>query len=199
MKKYYLIAIFTLIAHAVIAAETSREYKNNTEINNMEKKDNYKTAIFAGGCFWGVEHYMQKQAGVISVVSGYIGGHVENPTYEDVKTRESGHAEAVRITYNPEKTDYETLLRFFFEIHDPTQLDKQGVDVGPQYRSEIFYQTAEEKAITEKLIKILKERGYKVVTKVTPATKFYDAEDYHQDYFENHPSAHGCHFYTKRF
>lgn len=199
MKKYYLIAIFAVITQAVLAVERSIEHKTRTEMNNMEKKDNYKTAIFAGGCFWGVEHYMQKQPGVISVVSGYIGGHVENPSYEDVKKRTSGHAEAVRIMYDPEKTDYETLLRFFFEIHDPTQLDKQGVDVGPQYRSEIFYQTEEEKAITEKLITILKERGYKVVTKVTLATKFYEAEDYHQDYFENHPETQGCHFYTKRF
>ncbi len=159
----------------------------------------YKTAIFAGGCFWGVEHYMQKQPGVISVESGYIGGHVAYPTYEQVKSQTTGHAEAVRITYDPQKTDYETLLRFFFEIHDPTQADGQGIDIGSQYRSEIFYQTEEEKLITEKVIGILRERGYDVVTKVTPASPFYEAEDYHQDYFEHHEGEPDCHFYTKRF
>ena len=141
-----------------------------------------KKAYFAGGCFWGTEHLMQQQEGVESVVSGYMGGHKENPTYQEVKAHTTGHAETVEITYNPDIVDYETLLKLFMEIHDPTQLDRQGVDVGPQYRSEIFFSTQEEKACAEKIIGILKEKGYDVVTKVTPASKFWEAEDYHQDY-----------------
>ena len=156
-------------------------------------------AIFAGGCFWGVEDLMQKQDGVISVVSGYIGGETENPTYAEVCTGNTGHAEAVKITYNPSKVDYETLAKLFFEIHDPTQIDGQGPDIGPQYRSEIFYNTEEEKAIAENLIAQLKTKGYDVVTKLTPATEFFEAEDYHQDYYENNNKVPYCHFYQKKF
>ena len=141
----------------------------------MEKK-----AYFAGGCFWGVEHLMQQEEGVINVVSGYMGGHVDNPTYLQVKGHTTGHAETVEITYNSKVTSYETLLKFFMEIHDPTQLNRQGVDIGPQYRSEIFYLTPDEKECAEKVIGILKEKGYEVVTKVTPAGKFWVAEEYHQ-------------------
>ena len=119
----------------------------------MEKK-----AYFAGGCFWGTEHLMQQQEGVLDVVSGYMGGHIENPTYQQVKSRTTGHAETGEITYNPEAVDYETLLKLFMEIHDPTQLNRQGVDEGPQYRSEIFYSTPEEKECAEKIIGILKEK-----------------------------------------
>ena len=107
-------------------------------------------AYFAGGCFWGTEHLMQQQEGVETVVSGYMGGHKENPTYQEVKSHTTGHAETVEITYNPEVVSYETLLKLFMEIHDPTQLDRQGVDVGPQYRSEIFYQTPDEKNVQRK-------------------------------------------------
>ena len=156
-------------------------------------------AIFAGGCFWGVEDLMQKQDGVISVVSGYIGGETENPTYAEVCTGNTGHAEAVKITYDPSKVDYETLAKLFFEIHDPTQIDGQGPDIGPQYRSEIFYNTEEEKAIAENLIAQLKTKGYDVVTKLTPATEFFEAEDYHQDYYENNNKVPYCHFYQKKF
>ncbi len=158
-----------------------------------------KYAIFAGGCFWGVEHLMQKQLGVISVVSGYIGGSVENPTYEQVKSKTTGHAEAVRIEYNSELVDYETLAKLFFEIHDPTQLNGQGYDLGEQYRSEVFYCTEYERAIIEKLIEQLEAKGYDVVTKLTPATTFYVAEDYHQDYYEIKGTQPDCHVYTKRF
>lgn len=156
-------------------------------------------AIFAGGCFWGVEHLMQKQPGVISVVSGYIGGTVDNPTYEQVCTKKTGHAEAVKITYDPSKVSYETLAKLFFEIHDPTQANGQGPDLGPQYRSEVFYLTPEQKAVAEKLIGQLKAKGYDVVTKVTPATKFWPAETYHQDYYDRKGTEPYCHAYTKRF
>lgn len=156
-------------------------------------------AIFAGGCFWGVEHLIQKQPGVISVVSGYIGGTVDNPTYEQVCTKKTGHAEAVKITYDPSKVSYETLAKLFFEIHDPTQANGQGPDLGPQYRSEVFYLTPEQKAVAEKLIGQLKAKGYNVVTKVTPATKFWSAETYHQDYYDRKGTEPYCHAYTKRF
>jgi peptide methionine sulfoxide reductase msrA/msrB len=159
----------------------------------------YRTAIFAGGCFWGVEHLMQQTPGVISVVSGYIGGTRERPTYRDVCSHTTGHAEAVRITYDPAKTDYETLARLFFEIHDPTQLDGQGPDLGDQYRSEIFYDSPDQKAVAEKLIGLLKAKGLDVVTKVTPATTFWEAEEYHQDHYVREGTQPYCHRYVKRF
>jgi methionine-S-sulfoxide reductase len=160
----------------------------------MEKK-----AYFAGGCFWGVEHLMQQEEGVINVVSGYMGGHVDNPTYLQVKGHTTGHAETVGITYNSKVTSYETLLKLFMEIHDPTQLNRQGVDIGPQYRSEIFYLTQDEKECAEKVIGILKEKGYEVVTKVTPAGKFWVAEEYHQNYCQVHGIEPECHMRVKRF
>jgi peptide methionine sulfoxide reductase msrA/msrB len=159
----------------------------------------YGTAVFAGGCFWGVEYYLQKSPGVISVTSGYIGGHVKNPSYKEVSTGNTGHAEAVKIIYDPEKTSYETLLKLFMEIHDPTQVDGQGPDLGNQYRSGIFYLNNEQKLIADKNIKILKDKGLKVVTEVTPATEFYTAEKYHQDYYANNGKLPYCHAYTKRF
>lgn len=159
----------------------------------------YGTAIFAGGCFWGVEYFMQKEPGVISVTSGYIGGHVKNPSYKEVCTGRTGHAEAVKIFYDPDKTSYEKLLKLFLEIHDPTQIGGQGPDIGDQYRSEIFYLNDEQRKIAEKNIGILKSKGLKVVTAVTKASEFYDAENYHQDYYFNNGKLPYCHAYTKRF
>lgn len=158
-----------------------------------------ETAIFAGGCFWGVEYYMQKQPGVISVESGYIGGSKENPSYEEVKHHTTGHAEAVRVVFDNTKTNYETLARLFFEIHDPTQDDGQGPDIGEQYRSEVFYATPEQKEIAERLIGMLIDKGYRVVTQLTPATTFWTAEDYHQNYYRRKGTTPYCHGYTKRF
>ena len=159
----------------------------------------YGTAIFAGGCFWGVEYFMQKSPGVMTVTSGFIGGHVKNPSYKEVCTGRTGHAEAVKIIYDPQKTSYEKILRLFMEIHDPTQIGGQGPDLGEQYRSGIFYLNEEQKRITEKIIGILKEKGIKVVTEITRATEFYDAEDYHQDYYFRNGKVPYCHAYTKRF
>ncbi|WP_297626101.1 bifunctional methionine sulfoxide reductase B/A protein [uncultured Rikenella sp.] len=156
-------------------------------------------AIFAGGCFWGVEHLMQQQTGVISVESGYIGGTTDHPTYEQVCTQKTGHAEAVRVTYDPTKIDYETLAKRFFEIHDPTQQDGQGPDLGPQYRSEIFYLDSGQKAVAERLIRQLEAKGYRIATRVTPATVFWPAETYHQDYYRRKGTEPYCHAYTKRF
>ncbi len=159
----------------------------------------YGTAIFAGGCFWGVEYYMQKAPGVITVTSGYTGGHVRNPSYKEVCTGTTGHAEAVKIIYDPGKTSYDKLLRLFMEIHDPTQVGGQGPDIGDQYRSEIFYLNDDQKKIAENDISILKGKGLKVVTAVTKASEFYPAEDYHQDYYFKNGKLPYCHAYTKRF
>ena len=158
-----------------------------------------KKAYFAGGCFWGVEYYFEHKLGVISAVSGYMGGRKLNPTYEEVKTGRTGHLETVEVTYDPQMVSYEELARFFFEIHDPTQEDGQGPDIGDQYKSAIFYNDEEEKKIAEKLIKILKDKGYNVVTEVLPVSTFYPAEDYHQDYYERKGQKPYCHIYKKRF
>ncbi|MDP4277495.1 MAG: bifunctional methionine sulfoxide reductase B/A protein, partial [Bacteroidota bacterium] len=158
-----------------------------------------ETAIFAGGCFWGVEHLMKKAPGVLSVTCGYIGGTKDHPTYQDVCSHKTGHAEAVEIRFDPGKTTFEALAKLFFEIHDPEQQDGQGPDIGPQYRSEIFYTTPDQKQIAERLIDELKTKGYRVVTHVTPATTFWEAESYHQDYYEQKGTEPYCHVYTKRF
>jgi peptide methionine sulfoxide reductase msrA/msrB len=166
---------------------------------NIQTAKKTDTAIYAGGCFWGVEYYMQKADGVISTEVGYIGGHLKNPTYEDVCSHTTGYAEAVRVIFDPSKTNYETLTKLFFEIHDPTQVDRQGPDVGDQYRSEIFYETNQQKEITEKLINILKKKGLHVATKITQATTFWPAEKYHQHYYEKNGHTPYCHVFTKRF
>jgi len=158
-----------------------------------------EVAIFAGGCFWGVEHFFDKAPGVISATSGYTGGSTKNPTYEDVCTDKTGHAEAVRVVYDPAKTSYEALARLFFEIHDPTTVNRQGPDVGTQYRSAIFYMDDRQKKTAEKLIKQLRDKGYKVVTQVEKASTFYPAEEYHQDYLVKNPGRPDCHVYTPRF
>lgn len=158
-----------------------------------------ETAIFAGGCFWGVEYLMKQLPGIISVISGYIGGHTSNPTYKQVCTQFTGHAEAVEITFDPHKVSYETLAKRFFEIHDPEQLNRQGPDEGEQYRSEIFYTTPGQKEIALKLINILKGKGLQIATKVTPATTFWKAEEYHQNYYEKNQKQPYCHFYIKKF
>lgn len=156
-------------------------------------------AVFAGGCFWGVEYYMQKIEGVNAVVSGYTGGHSEAPTYEDVSYKNTGHYEAVEITYDPVRVNFETLAKTFFEIHDPTQKNGQGPDIGKQYRSAIFYQNKEQEAVSKKLIEQLRNKGYKVATKVLPTETFYKAEEYHQDYYLSRGKLPYCHGYVKRF
>jgi peptide methionine sulfoxide reductase msrA/msrB len=159
----------------------------------------YGTAIFAGGCFWGVEYFLQKEPGVISVTSGYTGGNVKNPTYKEVCTGNTGHAEAVKIVYDPLKTTYEKLLKLFLEIHDPTQVGGQGPDIGDQYRSEIFYLNEDQRKVAEKDLNILKSNGLKISTALTKASEFFPAEAYHQDYYFRNDKVPYCHGYTKRF
>lgn len=158
-----------------------------------------KRAYFAGGCFWGVEHLMKQLAGVQAVVSGYMGGHVDNPTYEQVCSGTTGHLETVEVLYDGEQTDFETLARLFFEIHDPTQEDGQGPDLGPQYASAIFVNDEEERGISEKLIALLENRGLPVVTRVLPGQRFWPAEAFHQDYYQRTGKSPYCHRYQKRF
>lgn len=159
----------------------------------------YGLAIFAGGCFWGVEYFLQKAPGVLSVTSGYTGGYVKNPTYKEVCTGNTGHAEAVKIVYDPDKTSYEKILKLFLEIHDPSQVGGQGPDIGDQYRSEIFYLNDDQKNITEKNLNVLRSKGFKIATALTKASEFYPAEGYHQDYYFNNGKVPYCHSYTKRF
>ncbi|MBU0715532.1 MAG: bifunctional methionine sulfoxide reductase B/A protein [Verrucomicrobia bacterium] len=156
-------------------------------------------AIFAGGCFWGVEYYFKRAKGVLSTQAGYMGGHTDNPTYKQVCSGMTGHTEAVRVTYDPAQTTYESMAKLFFEIHDPTQVNRQGPDIGTQYRSIVFYQGDQQKAAAEKLIGILKAKGYNVATQVVPADTFWPAEDYHQQYYEKNGKSPYCHVYKKRF
>ncbi|OGF65090.1 MAG: methionine sulfoxide reductase [Candidatus Fischerbacteria bacterium RBG_13_37_8] len=156
-------------------------------------------AYFAGGCFWGVEYFFQKEKGVIATNVGYMGGSWQNPTYEQVCKKNTGHAETVEVLYDPAATSFEKLARLFFEIHDPTQLNRQGPDVGDQYRSAIFYVNEEQKKIAEKLIALLEKKDYKVVTEVVEADSFWKAEDYHQSYYMKKEGKPYCHAYQKRF
>ena len=149
-----------------------------------------QVATLAGGCFWCLEAVYDQMKGVVSVESGYIGGHVERPTYEAVCGGRTGHAEAVRITFDSEIVTYRELVEVFFVIHDPTTLNRQGHDVGTQYRSAIFYHSPEQKQIAEDVIASLtKEQVYPnpVVTELVPATNWYEAEPYHQEYFAKNP------------
>jgi peptide methionine sulfoxide reductase msrA/msrB len=156
-------------------------------------------AIFASGCFWGTEYHFNKAPGVISTTVGYTGGHVDNPTYKQVCTDKTGHAEAVEVEYDPSKTTYEKLAKLFFETHDFTQLNRQGPDIGSQYRSVIFYANDQQKQIAERLIEQLERKGYDVKTSIEPTGKFWPAENYHQDYYENTGKTPYCHIYKKIF
>lgn len=157
------------------------------------------TAYFAGGCFWGVEYFLEQVTGVITVESGYMGGRTDNPNYWQVSSHRSGHAETVQVVFDPSETDYEELARLFFEIHDPTQVNRQGPDVGNQYRSEIFYRSVEQKEIAEKLVSLLENNGYTIATQITPAKTFWKAEDNHQDYYSKKGGTPYCHGYVNRF
>ena len=164
-----------------------------------EDMETTQTAVFAGGCFWGLEYHFNNAEGVLSTRVGYTGGHTENPTYGEVCRGNTGHAEAIEVTFDHALTSYETLARLFFEIHDPTQVNRQGPDIGEQYRSAIFYAGEEQKATAESLIETLQSKGYQVATQLEPAGEFWEAEDYHQDYYEKKGSQPYCHVLTKRF
>lgn len=152
-------------------------------------------ATVAGGCFWCIEAPFKELRGVESVTSGYCGGHVENPSYEAVCREETGHAEAVQIEYDPSELDYEDILAVFFTVHDPTTVDRQGPDIGSQYRSGVFYHDDEQKEAAEAFIEELEAGDIyddPIVTEVSPLETFYEAEGYHQDYFEKNPNSTYC-------
>ena len=154
-----------------------------------------ETATFAAGCFWGVEAYLKRIKGVAATTAGYSGGRVENPSYEDVCTGLTGHAESVKVEYDPQVVSYERLLYHFWKIHDPTQRDRQGNDVGRQYRSAIFTHSPEQQAAAEKARDELAQSGRyprPIATEVVPAGEFWPAEEYHQDYLDKHPGGY-CH------
>jgi peptide methionine sulfoxide reductase msrA/msrB len=166
---------------------------------SADESKTHETAYFAGGCFWGVEYFFQKTEGVISTRVGYMGGHKENPTYREVCDGNTGHIEALEVQFDPSLVSYEKLTKLFFEIHDPTQVNRQGPDIGDQYRSAIFYKNEDQKQIAEKLIKILSEKGFKVATELIKGGAFWEAEDYHQDYYLKKGGLPYCHSYQKRF
>jgi peptide-methionine (S)-S-oxide reductase len=157
--------------------------------------NNFETATLAAGCFWCVEAVFDDLKGVEDVVSGYSGGHKENPTYREVCSETTGHAEVVQIRFDPEVISYADILRVFFAVHDPTTLNRQGNDIGTSYRSAIFYHTPEQKRAAEEIIKEVTEAQIyddPIVTEIAEFTKFYPAEDYHQEYFANNPTQPYC-------
>ena len=166
----------------------------------VEKKDSSMSyAYFAGGCFWGVEYYLEKLDGVKEVHSGFMGGHVKNPSYYEVVAGSTGHLEAVEVVYDKSKISYEKIARTFFEIHDPTQVNGQGPDIGNQYLSGVFTSNESEINTIKKLIAILNENGFDVATKILPTNNFYKADDGHQNYYDKKGSRPYCHGYKKRF
>lgn len=162
-------------------------------MNKLEK------AYLASGCFWGTEYWLKKIKGVVSTSVGYSGGNTQNPTYEDICTGITNHAETTEVVYDPSLSTYEDILKKFFETHDPSQVDRQGPDVGTQYRSAIFYKTEEEKASALKVIGLLEDKGFEVVTELTKFEKYWIAENYHQDYYFKKGQTPYCHIYKKKF
>ncbi|MEO9482507.1 MAG: peptide-methionine (S)-S-oxide reductase MsrA [Ekhidna sp.] len=189
--------IVALIAGIFLFSCQTQGTENNAREENSESKptvveidyQNLDTATFAGGCFWCVEASFEQIQGVAEAVSGYSGGTKSTADYRLVSSGRTGHAEAVQVYFDPSIITYETLLEIFFTAHDPTQLDRQGPDVGPQYRSEIFYHSDEQKQLAEaKMKELAPEFSRPIVTKLSKLDVFYDAEDYHQDYEEKHPN-----------
>jgi len=186
------VALGLLLARAVSDnAQTQPTMENDA----TEKPENLALATFGGGCFWCTEAVFERLEGVNDVISGYAGGDVENPTYKEVTSGRTGHAEVVQISYDPETISYEELLKWHFRSHNPTTLNRQGADVGTQYRSIILYHDDAQKQVAEKVMQAAQEAyDGKVVTELVPLQKFYAAEDYHQDYYRNNPSAGYCQF-----
>ncbi len=156
-------------------------------------------AVFAGGCFWGVEYYLQREPGVIRTLVGYTGGKVEAPTYQQVCSHTTGHAEAVEVIFDPQRTSFETLTKLFLEIHDPTQVNRQGPDIGDQYRSAIFHADETQRQTAEKLLALLRARGLAVATRLEPTSRFWPAEANHRDYYLRNGKTPYCHMRVKRF
>ena len=190
---------FILILLGIATLLFASSFSKKDTIKTKEYPSNYKSAYFAGGCFWGVEYHFEKKKGVIDAISGYMGGHVENPDYYEVIRGKTGHLESVRIVYDPEVVSFEELTKLFFEIHDMEQTDGQGPDIGSQYLSAIFYNDEKEKKTSQNLIDILTQKGYKVATTLQEVSTFYTAEGYHQNYYARKGSLPYCHIYKKIF
>ncbi len=172
---------------------------NSLSLDFKKKYKNTQKAYFAGWCFWWLEYHFEKQPGVISTKVGYMWWNIPNPSYEQVCYQDTGHLEVLEIIFDTKKQSFEELAKHFFEIHDPTQIDWQWPDIGDQYHSVIFYINNKQKSISKKLIDILKNKWYNVVTKIKAATTFWEAEVYHQKYYSKINSLPYCHIYTKRF
>ncbi len=194
MKHFKSVVIFSIYVLIIIGTLTNFSSAQNikgslTQMNNLEK------ATFGSGCFWCSEAVFERVKGVTDVVSGYAGGDADNPTYDEVCSGSTGHAEVIQITYDPNVISYDELLKIFWETHDPTTLNRQGNDVGTQYRSIILYHNEEQKQLAEKYKEELDKSGAwdnPIVTEIKPLDKFYPAEDYHQDYYEKNPTQGYC-------
>lgn len=195
MNKVFIFALLGVFIFVVTSFSDSQNQHNKAN----PTYEGMKNAYFAGGCFWGVEYHFEKKAGVIDVISGYMGGHVENPDYYEVVKGKTGHLEAVRVVYDPNRISFEELTKLFFEIHDMEQTDGQGPDIGSQYLSAIFYNDKKEKETSENVIGILTDKGYKVATSLYEASEFYPAEGYHQNYYARTGKLPYCHTYKKIF
>ena len=170
------------------------------DLKKIDAKDNdLSYAYFAGVCFWGVEYYLQKLDGVKEVISGFMGGHLKDPSYYDVVLKDTGHLETVKVIYDKSKISYEKIAKTFFEIHDPTQTDGQGPDIGKQYLSAVFVSNIQERKTIDGLISRLEANGYKIATKILDKTQFYEADESHQNYYDKKGTKPYCHGYTKRF
>ena len=191
-----IIGVFlALLPFSFCAKDKNIIVPKSIEKNKMELKDGMEVAILAGGCFWCTEAVFLELNGVQSVVSGYIGGKTINPTYKEISNGDTGHAEAIEITFDPAKISFGELLEIFFATHDPTTLNRQGNDIGTQYRSEIFYNSAAQKQLSEDYIALMTTEntfGKPIVTKISAATTFYEAEDYHQNYYNQNKTQGYC-------
>lgn len=195
----YLLLLFTIISSAACGQTASNQSKNMKELPTtaVQVPAGLEIATLGGGCFWCTEAIYQDLKGVQKVLSGYSGGHVANPTYKQVTTGTTGHAEVIQVLYDPKVITYAEILEIFWETHDPTTLNRQGNDVGPQYRSAVFYHNLDQKAQAEFYKKKLDESGAfprPIVTEITAFTNFYVAEDYHQNYFKENGSQPYCSF-----
>lgn len=185
--------------HGAGLAKIRAAIEKISKVELYAQPDGCETAIFACGCFWGVQYQFSRVPGVTRVLAGYTGDDDAVPSYEDVRSHKTRHIEAVAVEYDPSVTDYETLCKLFYEIHDPAQTDGVGPDIGPQYRSCIFYSDDEQKRTAESLADILRGKGYEVNTLMMPASRFYIAEKYHQDYYEHTGGSPYCHLREKKF
>jgi len=169
---------------------------NDTQNNTQNQ---FEVAYLASGCFWGTEYYLMQAKGVKSTSVGYMGGHTFNPTYREVCTGTTGHVETVKVVFDPAETSFEEVLKLYYETHNFEQVGGQGPDIGTQYQSVVFYVDEKQREITEKYIEILSQKGYQPATQLRPATQFWEAEDYHQQYYKKKGDTPYCHIYTKIF